>query len=172
MSCFVAWCECTLHKCIFRRDLALESLTFSPDEVPLPLPPYRGTTPRYLLVSCALKADLVQSRCLSNIAFNTFTTLPTYHMYSGACWYHCDATMSNAAYDLNSSFDQVSWTQEEVFDEASPVLFCDFLKPGADKRLYEESRDMTKMQQVCSSFVLCIHHAYSSCFRPSSKSTN
>lgn len=43
---------------------------------------------------------------------------------------------------------QVSWTKEEVFDEGSPVIFCDFLKPGAEKKLYEESKDMVKMQQV------------------------
>lgn len=35
-----------------------------------------------------------------------------------------------------------------MFDEGSPVIFCDFLKPGADKRLYEESRDMARMKQV------------------------
>lgn len=49
-------------------------------------------------------------------------------------------------YDLANH--QVSWTKEEIFDEGSPLIFCDFLKPGADKRLYEESRDMGKMQQV------------------------
>lgn len=43
---------------------------------------------------------------------------------------------------------KVSWTKEEVFDEGSPVIFCDFLKPGAEKRLYEESKEMGKMQQV------------------------
>ena len=42
----------------------------------------------------------------------------------------------------------MSWTKEEVFDEGSPLIFCDFLKPGAEKCLYEESRDMGKMQQV------------------------
>lgn len=46
---------------------------------------------------------------------------------------------------------QVSWTKEEVFDEGSPVIFCDFLKPGAEKRLYEESKEMGKMQQVMMS---------------------
>lgn len=45
---------------------------------------------------------------------------------------------------------KVSWTKEEVFDEGSPVIFCDFLKPGAEKRLYEESKEMGKMQQVCN----------------------
>lgn len=46
------------------------------------------------------------------------------------------------------AYHQVSWTKEEIFDEGSPLIFCDFLKPGAEKRLYEESGDMRKMQQV------------------------
>ncbi|CAM9277540.1 unnamed protein product [Ascophyllum nodosum] len=50
--------------------------------------------------------------------------------------------------ELLPRFLKVSWEKEDLFDEGSPVIFCDFLRPGADKRLYEESRDMTKMKQI------------------------
>jgi dynein heavy chain, axonemal len=50
--------------------------------------------------------------------------------------------------ELLSRHLRVSWEPETVFNPETPVLFCDFLRPGAEVRLYEESTDMHKLQQL------------------------
>ncbi|CAM9165960.1 unnamed protein product, partial [Chrysoparadoxa australica] len=43
---------------------------------------------------------------------------------------------------------KMTWSREDVFRADDPIIFCDMLKPGAEKRLYEESKDINKLQHI------------------------
>ena len=51
---------------------------------------------------------------------------------------------------LHRSF-RLSWTRESVFEEG-PLLFADFLRPGADEKLYEEVRDDKRLVKLLSDY--------------------
>ena len=54
--------------------------------------------------------------------------------------------------ELVSRHLKVTVDKEELFVKQS-IIFCDWLKPGADPTLYEESKDMTKAQQLLNDYL-------------------
>merc|ERR1719392_625756 len=54
--------------------------------------------------------------------------------------------------ELLSRHLKVTVDREEIFEKQN-IIFCDWLKPGADPCLYEESKDMTKAQQLLNDYL-------------------
>jgi len=56
------------------------------------------------------------------------------------------------AVELITRHLHLSVTKEDLF-EKQPIIFCDFLKPGVEVKLYEESRDINKVSHLLNDYL-------------------
>ena len=54
--------------------------------------------------------------------------------------------------DLLSRNFRLSWNHEDLF-EGSPIVFANYMRPGAEERLYEECRDMSKIVSLFDDYL-------------------
>ena len=56
---------------------------------------------------------------------------------------------------LCSKISELGVDHKEILGD-SPVLYCDFMNPNADPRIYEEITDITKVCSTCMDNVLVL----------------
>jgi dynein heavy chain len=45
------------------------------------------------------------------------------------------------------------WKHEDLFENGDPILWCHFLRPGGDDRLYEESKNLNQIVNLLRSYL-------------------